>query len=407
MKLEILDQKKEASSVCYLCKIDLISYVKSIPSTYKEFDVQRGIVANKYLDHLADTVFNKRHIPPIVLVADEVEFTSSQSSSFLSVSDYRILDGLQRTHRLKIIWDMVGFLVDSIEKDILTTNSSKFIRSKSAVIREMGGDAKLVRSLVDLGCARLNSREDFFHGNELWIEVWSSMGKAEQVEKMLLLNAGHKSVNIKHQLELLFLSTLFRLEDIAPEGVSFVREKDQSAIQYSKSRNVGEYHFAHVISALIALCAGKIVNTNSDLVSDMQSSQNDYIDLIEGFNLELIKSFVKFLFVLDKSLLSNYGDVGVKWLGREVVLVGIFGAIGDYGIERSASLGEIFDPLGKDIGNIVKGLQLKTFENERNKVELNKVNVGNVNKRAVFNAVHDLLRNDKFQGWRTYFGGDS
>ena len=406
MNLTILDEKKEADAVCYLCKIDLISYVESIPVTYREFDVQRGIVANKYLDHLADTISKKRHIPPIVLVADEISLSRQANEKFLNVTDYRILDGLQRTHRLKTIWDMVGFLVDADDKADALSNPTKFTRSNSSKIRALGGDVKLIRRLIERGCLEINKREDFFEGNKLWIEVWTNLGRSEQVEKMLLLNAGHKSVNIKHQLELLFLNTLFRLEDIAPEGVKFVREKEQSAIQYSKSRDVGEYHFAHVISALIALSAGKIVNTNTDLVSDMQSNQNDYIDLIEGFNLKLIKQFVKFLFTLDKSLSSVYGDMGVKWLGREVVLIGMFGAIGDYAGEHPGNLNEIFARLENNLDNFVKSLQLKTFELERNKVELNKVNVGNVNKKAVFAATRDLLHGTKFQGWKTYFGAN-
>ncbi|GAB2851661.1 hypothetical protein GCM10027277_19940 [Pseudoduganella ginsengisoli] len=406
MKLTILDEKNEADAICYLCKIDLISYVNSIPTTYREFDVQRGIVSNKYLDHLAETINKKRHIPSIVLVTDEVSITKSTSNRFLKIDDYRILDGLQRTHRLKIIWDIVGFLVNAIDKSVALNNPSKFTRSNSANIKSLGGDVKLVRNLIELGCAELETQEEFFDENTLWIEVWTNLGRSEQVEKMLLLNAGHKSVNIKHQLELLFLNMLFRLEDIAPDGVSFIREKEQSAIQYSKSRNVGEYHFAHVISALIALSAGKIVNTNSDLVSDMQSNQNDYIDLIEGFNLRLIKTFVEFLFSLDKSLNSVYGDVGVKWLGREVVLIGMFGAIGDFSEEQPEALVKVFSRLELQLHSLVKSLQLASFEQERNKVELNKVNVGNVNKRAVFKAVHDLLRGIKFQGWKTYFGGN-
>lgn len=406
MKLTILDEKYEEEAICYLCKIDLISYIRSIPVTYREFDVQRGIVSNKYLDHLAETISKKRHIPPIVLVTDEVLVSEKNGKNFLKIEDYRILDGLQRTHRLKIIWDIVGFLVNARDKIDALDNPAKFTRSHSAKIKSLGGDVKLVRNLIELGCAELDTQEEFFNGNTLWIEVWNNLERSEQVEKMLLLNAGHKSVNIKHQLELLFLNTLFRLEDIAPQGVNFVREKEQSAIQYSKSRIVGEYHFAHVISALIALSAGKIVNTNNDLVSDMQSNKNEYIDLIEGFNLRLIKKFVKFLFSLDNSLNVIYGDVGVKWLGREVVLIGMFGAIGDFAEEEQEPLEKIFSDLELKLNYFVKSLQLASFEQERNKVELNKVNIGNVNKRAVFKAIHDLLRGTKFQGWKTYFGGN-
>ncbi|WP_016834627.1 hypothetical protein [Herbaspirillum lusitanum] len=402
MKLTVLDSKRESDATCYLCKIDLISYIRSIPVKYKDFEVQRGIVANRYLDHLADTISRKKHIPPIVLIADD--FLESKDKTTLNVSSYKILDGLQRSHRLKVILDVLEFLVDQEEKEDIENNPSRFSRTHSADLRKMGGDIKLVKSLVALGALDIQSAENFFDGNNLWLEVWVHLSEAEQIEKMLLLNAGHKSVNIKHQLELLFLSTLFRLEDIAPKGVSFIREKEQSAIQYSKGRTVGQYHFSHIISALIALSAGKIINTNSDFVSDLQSNQNDYIELMEGFDLDLMKKFIQFLHSFDAELFSKYSDLGSKWLGREVVLIGLFAAIGEFSDECEQSVDKTLTELKKKIPVIVSALKLKDFEVERNNVELNKVNVGNVNKKAVYRALYAILREEKFKSWKHYFG---
>jgi hypothetical protein len=70
MKVHILDKKeerdpnnKESYSKCYLCKVSLLEYVESIPEDYMGFEVQRGIVSNKYLDDLADTIRNKGIFP--------------------------------------------------------------------------------------------------------------------------------------------------------------------------------------------------------------------------------------------------------------------------------------------------------------------------------------------------------
>jgi hypothetical protein len=339
------------------------------------------------------------------LIADK--FIKSKNETELTVSSYQILDGLQRTHRLKVIWDVLKFLLAQDNKEDVTNNPGRFSRAHSANLRALGGDVKLIKSLVELDCLKLSSAEDFFIENNLWLEIWTGLSEPEQVEKMLLLNAGHKSVNIKHQLELLFLSTLFRLEDISPKGVSFVREKDQSAIQYSKVRKLGQYHFSHIISALIALSAGKIINTNSDFISDLQSNQNDYIELMEGFDLPFVKRFVEFLYVLDQALQRAYEDMGTKWLGREVVLIGIFAAIGEFAEDCSQSVDKTLADLKTQIPAIVKSLRLKEFEQERNKVELNKVNVGNVNKKAVYRALRALIRKEQFTGWKVYFGSAS
>lgn len=252
MRLTVLDIKQESGATAFY-KVKLVDYIKSIPENYKDFDVQRGIVANRYLDHLADTIYKKKHIPPIVLIAEK--FKKNDVLSELSVSSYQILDGLQRTHRLKVIWNVLEFLLNCENKADIDNNPGRFVRRNSVELRQLGGDIKLVKSLTDFGFMSLESPEEFFAGNSLWLEVWTGLSDYEQVEKMLLLNAGHKSVNIKHQLELLFLSTLFGLEKISPDGVTFVREKNQSAIQYSKTRKSGEYHFSHIISALIALSA--------------------------------------------------------------------------------------------------------------------------------------------------------
>jgi len=405
MRLIILDIIQESKATCYLCKVNLIDYIQSIPETYKDFDVQRGIVTNRYLDHLADTIYKKKHIPPIVLIASNFKVIKNKSE--LDVNSYQILDGLQRTHRLKVIWDVVDYLIHHEDVASIKDSPSQFSRANSTRLRALGGDVKLVRSLIDFNCLKLNATEDFFEGNVLWLEIWTELGESEQVEKMLLLNAGHKSVNIKHQLELLFLSTLVKLEDISPKGVEFIREKDQSAIQYSKSRKLGQYHFSHIISALIALSAGRIINTNTDFISDLQSDQSNYVELVEGFNLEFIKVFIEFIYNLDQALYKTYKEMGTKWIGREVVLIGIFAAIGEFAEERSQSIINTLSDLESAIPAIVKALHLNEFERERNNVELNKVNVGNVNKRAVYRAMHALLRMNKFESWAVYFGSAS
>ena len=76
MKGKILDKIKEKDSTCYLVKIQLKEFVTSLPEGYKDYEVQREIVNNTYLDTLIDTVLEKKHIPPIAQVAVAVILTS-------------------------------------------------------------------------------------------------------------------------------------------------------------------------------------------------------------------------------------------------------------------------------------------------------------------------------------------
>src|SRR5471030_119363 len=107
MIAQILDERTEGSSACLLAKITLEEYVNGLPTTYQTYDVQREIVANVYLDHLVNTVLERRHIPPIVLVVDSGQF--SREGQELKIESFKIFDGLQRTFRLRSIRSTIQY----------------------------------------------------------------------------------------------------------------------------------------------------------------------------------------------------------------------------------------------------------------------------------------------------------
>lgn len=400
LKVKVLDKKAEGEAVCYLCKIDIGDYVESLPQAYKDFEVQRGIVSNKYLDRIAETISEKKHIPTIVLVSKDIE----TSGEYIEINDFDILDGLQRTHRFKVIYDSVSLIIREYDNSGCE-NISKFSRKFSSEIKNIDSSLKLMRMLDSYNVAKLKKPIDFFAGNEIWVEVWGGLKKHDQVKKMLLLNAGHKSVNIKHQLELLFLGTRLKLEELVDSSIRILREKQISSIQYSKNRTVGEYHFSHILSSLVALSAGGIVNTNSDFVSNLQAGEVVDVDLMDGFDIDLLTIFIKLLNKIDENLHSIYGDLGTKWIGREVVLVGFFGAIGAHSKESNIDINDLLNSVYKNVDTVARELKLEKFESARNNVKLNKVNVGNVNRKAVFLCTKDILKGGSTKSWIEYFGG--
>ena len=50
-------------------------------------------------------------------------------------------------------------------------------------------------------------------------------------------------------------------------------------------------------------------------------------------------------------------------------------------------------------------MSIREFEKERNQVELNKVNIGTINKKAIYQAVYDVVSKNEFSSWQEYFGG--
>lgn len=71
MRVHVLDRFQERNSEGVLCRVELADYVSNLPDGFRDYFVQRGITANRYLDNLWETIVEKKHIPLMVLVADE------------------------------------------------------------------------------------------------------------------------------------------------------------------------------------------------------------------------------------------------------------------------------------------------------------------------------------------------
>jgi hypothetical protein len=406
MKASILDERNENGSRCYLCKIGLEEYISSLSETYRDYPIQRQIVRNVYLDELINTVFAKKHIPPIVLVAEKAAY--KRKGQDLEIDKYKILDGLQRTHRLKIIYDTVHYFIDlpDGEKSKLPEMSSFTIsRTYARHLREFDSSSDIFSRVV--GFAKSNGIPALlstFKDNIQWFEVWVGLTLEQEVYKMLVLNAGHKPVSIRHQLELLFLNVLPTFEEIKNNKFRVIREREQSATSYSKKRGKGEFHFAHLIAALLSYEEGQPITTNTGLIQSLQNPPSEGDKHSEVLQLAFLQSFVSFLLKLDDLLEQQHGAQGTQWLGREVVMVGLMGAIGS--IETEGKKGT-FNTFLKIIADHPHILNLEKFEEERNNLELSKVNIGNVNKDAVYQAIKHLITSPipHTINWKKYFLG--
>ena len=66
MNAVILDELQERNWV--LCKVSLWDYLESVnPDTSFDFEIQRGIVKNVYLDTILDSVVSNEPFPPLTL----------------------------------------------------------------------------------------------------------------------------------------------------------------------------------------------------------------------------------------------------------------------------------------------------------------------------------------------------
>ncbi|MEK4670669.1 hypothetical protein [Niallia sp. FSL R7-0271] len=409
---EILTSKNEQDNTCYLCSATLLDYIMSLTEDFMDYNIQRGIVSNVYLDNLVDTVLQKRHIPPITLVVSSYSLKGKQ----LDVDEYKILDGLQRTYRLKVIWDTVMFL----EKYVLTDKVIDFpelskyqlSRRYGKGLRNFGSTTSILEKLIRFYKeAGLEDLKNCFNVPQ-WFEIWNNLSPEEEVEKMLILNAGHKPVSLKHQLELLFLNIIPHINEIKQntgKDIELIRAK---ASLSSKKRSIGEIYFPHLISSALSFINGAPITTNTGLISEMQEdSTNNYKNYL---NYSFLEGLTTFLFELDEYLVSIYGEEeGLQWISRETVSVGLFGALGkyvslkaenDYYTPENVFL-EFMNNLRASQDDILK---IRDYNELRANLDLSRVNVGNVTKNAIFKGIFKLANSNFAEpiDWYTCFRGD-
>ena len=410
LNLTILSEREEQNngniSICYLCEGTLENYVKSIPDRYREYDIQRGIVKkNIYLEKLTNTILEKKYIQSIVLVveADILEITDTS----LRVMNYKILDGLQRSYRIKLVYNAYKLYLEKI-----SDNSKEEIESKTKF--------KLSRELKD----ELNRRnttisylwniiefyreqdidENVFRDFRQWFEVWNNLDKNEQINKMLLLNAGHKSMDMKHQLELLFLNIISDtyLND-------FIRSKEISATYFYKHKEVGKIHLSHIISTLIAFDKCEPILLNQEYLQKLHETIDNELEQVKiFFKDDNLEKFIVFFKQLDELIHSQYGKVGLQWIGRESILIGMFASFGKYFQLNYNKDMKNLDNCFKDIINVISNnieiLKIDKFNMAKENVNIAKVNIGDLFKYSTYYFFCQLLKNNQINNdWKTIF----
>lgn len=405
MKANILEKFKESDSTCFLTSINLHEYISSLPSDYKSYEVQREIVKNTYLDNLISTIIEGNHIPPIVLVIEEGEY--SLSDSVIQVKQYKILDGLQRTFRLKLIFDTVQLLLDELEirgSGILEWSKLQLNKHFKDKLLSIDSNSTILFDLKEFTKREGKQRLKQLFERQQWFEIWQGLSPDQEVTKMLILNAGHKPVKTKHQLELLFRNIIPILQKVDFPEFELIREKEISSIQYSKSRVKGQFHFSHIITSVLSLSEGKTLTSNTNLIQKTQSNYFNEEVFDKFLHIDFLKEFIRSLLEIDNAVTDEFRDIGIKWMGRETSLVGMFAATGKYINENYIKPVEALKHLQHVIIQNPKLLALEDFEKQRNSLDLAKVNIGNVNKTAVYEGIAAILNGVTEEiNWSLYF----
>lgn len=394
MKAIIIDKLSEDTATCFLIKAKLTDYINALPEDYRSYEVQREIVKNSYLDNLIQTILEDRHIPQMVLVADQG--INAESGDEIKTEKFKILDGLQRTYRLKAIFDTVILIKQelAVSQDILGMSKIQLSRTYKERLENVNSSSALLYRIVEYykeqPAPGLHILDKLFDRWQ-WFEFWTGLTPKDEISKMLTLNAGHKPVKTQHQLELLFNNMVAIFKSVKNENFELIREREVSSISYSKNRGVGQFHFSHLITSILSFHERTPLTNNVQLIQKAQAEDFDDTIFDSLINYDFLYNFIECILAVDTAINKEFGELGIRWIGRETSMVGMFAACGKFANLKDLSPIDALSVLQKVIEQNPAVLRLNVFEQERNQLDLAKVNIGSVNKRAVFRALYDLL----------------
>lgn len=386
---------------CYLIGMKLNDYLNNLPSDYQNYDIQRGIVRNNYLDNIGRDIIKGNHLPIITLTTDKL----INKEQYL-IEDFKILDGLQRTFRIHQLYLFLKKISEEEIKneifDIVKSEDKDDFRRKyrsewklsdkfSYTVLEA---RNIVETFIDYRKELVpNNLLDIFE-REQWFEIWENLSIEDEIKKMILLNAGHKPMNNYHQLELLFLNQLSFIKERFP-NIQIIRGKDMSTLAYAKSRKKNQFYFAHIIETILSFLNGDVVTLNSSLIQSIQEGDDASIRIQE--NPEIIAETIKFLLNFDDILESQFGTEGIKWIAKDTVLTAVVVAISRTGFTYNSFISLL--------NTHPEMLNINGFNEWRKTLDISSINIGKYTKETVILGVSDLIRYNQKINWENYSGG--
>ncbi len=408
MHIEILDTKQVNGNTWALCKGNLLHYLQGLKTDFFEFSVQRKIVNNVYLDGIYRSVEKGEPFPPVTLTYSGSIPPETRGAFEIDKCQIEILDGLQRTYRLWVILFIAKVIEKSGAKDLLSlAEAIKNTDDGEVILQNKFITPKFIKSLLveKDGKLYIEYLVECYSKFEVYFTIWTGLDDQEVIRRMLILNAGQKSVSSTHQFELLFLHFFEDGKLHYKQEVTLVREKDVRfrAVQQGK-RELGEYLMSSVVVALQSFINGKQLRiaTANKINLDDNKLLNDEA-LADYFNPDTLSDFINQLYDFGE-MLSKKDSKYIKWYGKDTVLSGIFGAMGAFMIDNGMK--PQVETIG-DLSLVLSGFDdpfnLKDYYNAyENKLASTKVNVGNAVRKAIFNYTKDMLTLGS-SNWYKYF----
>jgi hypothetical protein len=407
MKIKVLDNSKNYQWV--LAKVSLWDYLTCLTQDDFDYDIQRGIVINPYLDSILNSIVKNNALPPFSLVALDFEI----HEDLAEIKHFNILDGLQRTYRLWLYKKIAELALNLKTKNYQNvTNKLKiqfpdFSKVLSPhQIRQLFEERTSNNTNDTINVWNLkNIYEEYY----IYLYIWQNLTEQEAVKKMLILNAGQKRMPIAHQYELMYLQ-VFRDSQFNLKDICLYRTKENRANEIKNgNRKVGEYVIPSIIIGLQSFISGIPMRLSGDMLYSATSLDKEFItedsaDLF--FNSEFIHKFVSVFYQLDKKISIN--NRAQKWMSKDATIAGLMGGFGS-AVREHCPNDDSFVTQGfalfEKMINAINGndpFQLDKYDKEYDRLQSAKINIGMILRKAIAHYTKKLISN-KPTSWQESF----
>lgn len=394
MNALILDEITDKNWV--LCKMSLWDYLESInPEMSFDFEIQRGIVKNVYLDTILETIVSGEPFLPLTLLVKTV----NQHDNNIVIDDFYILDGLQRTYRLWIYkqiidiaktTDLFGGSWKSFA-DVVKEFKIKFPEASRIIPFPV-----LMKMFTVDSNIYIDKLEEAFKSFNLYLYIWGNLDEKETVNKMLLLNAGQMRVSLQHQYELMFLRMFTGLNS----RITLVRSKEPNYARVKRgNREPGQFLFTTLVIGLRSFIEQKPVRLDRNFNLNDEECISE-TDASFYFSKEVLEQFLDIVYNFDLRM-ASHNDAFKKWFVKDTTISSVLGAVGfcikqkhyseiDF---RNESIHELRSIMMTKL-NSVSIFQLDKFEKEYGRLSSVRINIGNVLRKAIFKYCVALINMD-------------
>lgn len=391
MRVRIYDSKVLGGKSWFLGAGNLYDYLSHLRADFFLYKIQRRLVINKYLDSIYKTIEQGEPIPPITLIYNK-NIAVDDGLADLDLQSIDILDGLQRTYRLWVIYK-IGMLCEQLQERT-SSGLLNLIKANCPDLLELDFvNLRFLKQMVaeENGHIFIDWLIEKMKEFDMTFTIWTGLTEEEIVKKMLILNAGQRPVSATHQFELIFMRYFDANKLQFNSKIKLYREKDREYDKVKKGdRQEGEFLFSSVVISLLSYISQKPMRVSIDKI--IQWDNDNYLtseEMTKYFNHGFLSQFVDAVYAADCEACKKHTGKGqlfperemLSWFGKDTTMSGVFAALGAAGITISN--------FASRIGRVE--YKLLEFNEEYQALSSVRVNVGNEVRRAVFQYVKAQL----------------